>query len=70
MILNGDTQGDIILGCLRWYCKYGISYRDLEEMMDLIDDPRLEIVTTKRVQTLNEETLVSHEEMLSRFKDD
>lgn len=26
-------QGDIILGCVRWYCKYGISYRDLEEMM-------------------------------------
>jgi len=26
-------QGQIILGCVRWYCKYGISYRDLEEMM-------------------------------------
>jgi transposase-like protein len=26
-------QGAIILGCVRWYCKYGISYRDLEEMM-------------------------------------
>ncbi|SOD22606.1 IS6 family transposase [Nitrosomonas ureae] len=26
-------QDDIILGCVRWYCKYGISYRDLEEMM-------------------------------------
>jgi IS6 family transposase len=25
--------GEIILGCVRWYCKYGISYRDLEEMM-------------------------------------
>jgi transposase, IS6 family len=24
---------DIILICVRWYCKYGISYRDLEEMM-------------------------------------
>ncbi len=24
---------DIILVCVRWYCKYGISYRDLEEMM-------------------------------------
>ena len=23
----------MILGCVRWYCKYGISYRDLEEMM-------------------------------------
>ncbi len=26
-------QGAIILGCVRWYCKYGISYRDIEEMM-------------------------------------
>lgn len=24
---------DVILVCVRWYCKYGISYRDLEEMM-------------------------------------
>jgi len=27
-------QGEIILHCVRWYCKYGISYRDLEEMME------------------------------------
>jgi len=26
-------RGEIIWGCVRWYCKYGISYRDLEEMM-------------------------------------
>ncbi len=26
-------QSSVILGCFRWYCKYGISYRDLEEMM-------------------------------------
>jgi hypothetical protein len=26
-------SGEIILQCARWYCKYGISYRDLEEMM-------------------------------------
>lgn len=26
-------RGEVILGCVRWYCKYGISYRDLEEMM-------------------------------------
>jgi IS6 family transposase len=25
--------GQIILLCVRWYCKYGISYRDLAEMM-------------------------------------
>ncbi len=24
---------EIILLCVRWYCKYGISYRDLAEMM-------------------------------------
>ena len=26
-------SGDLILQCVRWYCKYGISYRDLEEML-------------------------------------
>ncbi len=26
-------ESDIILQCVRWYCKYGISYRDLKEMM-------------------------------------
>lgn len=26
-------QRDIILGCVRCYCKYSISYRDLEETM-------------------------------------
>ena len=26
-------RGEIILSCVRRYCKYGISYRDLEEMM-------------------------------------
>ena len=25
--------GEIILDCVRCYCKYGISYRDFEEMM-------------------------------------
>jgi transposase, IS6 family len=24
---------EIMLLCVRWYCRYGISYRDLEEMM-------------------------------------
>jgi len=28
-----SLPGDIILGCVRWYYKYGISYRNLEEMM-------------------------------------
>ena len=26
-------RGKIILDCVRWYRKYGISYRELEEMM-------------------------------------
>lgn len=26
--------GEVILHGVRWYCKYGISYRDLEEMME------------------------------------
>ena len=25
-------QGEIILWAVRWYCKYGVSYRNLEEM--------------------------------------
>ena len=24
---------DVILWAVRWYCRYGISYRDLEEML-------------------------------------
>ena len=26
-------EGEIILWAVRWYCRYGISYRDLEQMM-------------------------------------
>src|SRR3546814_19588749 len=26
-------QGDVILWAVRWYCRYQISYRDLEEML-------------------------------------
>ena len=26
-------EGGLILNDVRWYCRYGISYRDLEEMM-------------------------------------
>lgn len=26
-------HGEVILQCVRWHCKSGISYRDLEEMM-------------------------------------
>jgi transposase-like protein len=27
-------NNDIIIWAIRWYCKYGISYRDLEEMLE------------------------------------
>jgi transposase-like protein len=27
-------EGEIILWAVRWYCKYGISYRELEEMLE------------------------------------
>ena len=26
-------EGTIILSCVRWYCKYGISYCELQEML-------------------------------------
>jgi len=26
-------EGEIILWAVRWYCRYGISYRDFEQMM-------------------------------------
>ena len=36
--MNTDFQGrhfegEIILGAVRWYCRYGISYRELQEML-------------------------------------
>jgi pyruvate-formate lyase len=30
-------QGDVILWAVRWYCRYPISYRDLEEMLASYD---------------------------------
>ncbi len=26
-------QGEVILWAVRWYCRYGVGYRDLEQMM-------------------------------------
>lgn len=28
-----ETAVEVILWAVRWYCRYGISYRDLEEML-------------------------------------
>jgi IS6 family transposase len=30
---NCHFQYDIIIWAVRWYCKYGVSYRELEEML-------------------------------------
>ena len=38
---------DIILWAVRWYCRYGVSYRDLEEMM------------TKRVVPVDHTTILT-----------
>lgn len=27
-------RGEIILWAVRWYCRYGVSYRALEEMLE------------------------------------
>ncbi len=27
------NRGEVILWAVRWYCRYGISYRELEEML-------------------------------------
>ncbi len=27
-------RGEVILWAVRWYCRYGVSYRDLEEMLE------------------------------------
>jgi IS6 family transposase len=30
---NRHFQYDITIWAVRWYCKYGVSYRELEEML-------------------------------------
>ncbi|WP_244283479.1 hypothetical protein [Pseudovibrio sp. Tun.PSC04-5.I4] len=37
--MSGDFKwrhyrGEVILWAVRWYCRYGISYRDLEAMLE------------------------------------
>ena len=27
-------RGEVIIWAVRWYCRYGISYRELEEMLE------------------------------------
>ena len=29
-------EGEIVLWAVCWYCRYGVSYRDLEQMMDTL----------------------------------
>jgi Transposase and inactivated derivatives len=33
-LLPEHYESDIILLCVRWYLRYALSYRDLEEMME------------------------------------
>lgn len=33
MFRRRHFTGEVILWAVRWYCRYGISYRDLEEML-------------------------------------
>jgi transposase-like protein len=32
-------QGEMILWAVRWYCRYGVGYRDLRQMMGDWDVP-------------------------------
>ena len=41
------SRGEIILNWVQWYCKYGISYRELEEMM--VERTELLINTGRRL---------------------
>ena len=31
---NRHFAGEVIIGCIRWYLKYPISYRNIQEMME------------------------------------
>jgi hypothetical protein len=33
VVTIGHFEGEIVLWAVRWYCRYGVSYRDLEQMM-------------------------------------
>ncbi len=50
-------QRDIILWAVRWYCKYGISYRELQEMLA----ERGEIITAFYIarQPLGADTVIN-----------
>ncbi|BAZ46385.1 integrase, catalytic region [Chondrocystis sp. NIES-4102] len=62
-------EGEIILLCVRWYLKYALSYRNLEEMMMerglkvdhttiykwvIIDDPQIEKRSRKYLKSIND----------------
>lgn len=44
-------QRDIILWAVRWYCKYGISYRELQEMLAERGFLRKTFITLSHVKT-------------------
>jgi transposase-like protein len=37
-------EGEIILWAVRWYCRYGISYRDLEQMIPRFAGSRADLL--------------------------
>ena len=42
-------ESEIILLCVRWYLRYALSYRDLEEMMAAVSYTHLTLPTILRV---------------------
>ena len=47
-----------------------MSVSHYEEMMDLIEDLRLELIAGQRLKTMEPDTLISHEEMVTDFAED
>ena len=50
--------GEIILWAVRWYCRYGISYRELEEMMGAWANSQGQ--GTLQLQTSNQSPFIHH----------
>ncbi|VGG53089.1 transposase for IS26 [Klebsiella pneumoniae] len=46
-------QRDIILWAVRWYCKYGISYRELQEMLAVDERGACDVNKEPRVHPLS-----------------
>jgi hypothetical protein len=65
-------QSDIILLCVRWYLRYSLSYRDLEEMMlerGLQHDLPLGPALCSRVGTALSPSYEAHDRLLASRRD-